>query len=179
MHSDKPRYAVILTGLPGSGKTTGASYLKELGFFVISAGDIIRKMCQAEELPILRKGLQSFGHKLLRDKGYKYFANTLLQESCGSHRTVFEGIRPVQVVKILKNAVAEAIVLYIDASDTTRRARCQLSKGISEHDYNEMTKNRLELMVLEVRSIADVIISNDDDVRSFLLSLHKAVSPLL
>ena len=170
-----PQHAVIITGLPLSGKTTASNFLKSLSFFVVSAGEIIREMCIAKGIPTTRKSLQFFGQSLLNQKGFEYFANMLLEESRGAEKVVFDGIRFVQVIKIIKTKIKKVLVIYVEADENNRKKRFNLSKGVDEMQYLEILEAPLELEVLKSKRIADVVIDNNSDKEKFLNSIYKAV----
>lgn len=179
MQMNKPRFSIILTGLHGSGKTTGATYLKKSGWYIISAGDIIREMCRLKGLSTSRKSLQEFGVKLLQEKGYEYFANIMLSKYQHSDKVVFEGIRPVQVVNLIQKAMPKVLIIFIEAKATTREKRLQMSDVFDYHDFNEIEKNPLECEVLKIKSIADAVINNDTELNYFYNDLDRVVSSFL
>src|SRR5258708_19469600 len=86
--------AVILIGLPGSGKSTGAAFLKELGFAPISAGDTIRALCEKEGLALTRENLSAYGQRMLSEHGSDYFAELLLDKPNKLQKVQFQSIRP-------------------------------------------------------------------------------------
>lgn len=177
--SDKPRFSIILTGLLGSGKTTGAAHLKKSGWDVISTGDIIREMCRQEGLQTSRKSLQEFGARLLQEKGYDYLANIMLSKCPNSDKVVFEGIRPLQVVNSIKKALPKVLIIFIEARATTREKRLKMSDDPDNHVFNEIEKNPLERDVLKIKQIADAIINNDTELNYFYSELDRIVSSFL
>jgi len=179
MKTNKPYFSIILTGLPGSGKTTGAAYLKTLGWDIISAGDIIREMCLQEGLSTSRKSLQKFGAKFLQEKGYEYFTNIMLSKYQSSNMVVFVGIRHVQIVNLIKKAMPKVLVIFIEAKTTFRKERLQMSKDPDDHNFNEIEKNPLEREVLKIKPIADVIINNEAELKYFYYQLDRIVSSFL
>lgn len=169
-------YSIILVGFPGSGKTTGAKYLKKLGWDIISAGDIIREMSIQEGLPTSRKYLQEFGARLLQEKGYEYFADIMLSKSSSSDKVVFEGIRPVQVVDLIKKALPKVLIIFIEAKSVLREKRLIKSKNIKHKDFIEMEENPLECEVMKIKPIADIVINNDTYLNYFYNELYLVVS---
>lgn len=170
-----PKQAIIIVGLPGSGKTLGASYLDKLGYYIVSAGNIIRDMCRSEGIKISRNTLQKFGKKLLQDKGFNFFTKILLQKSYGSEKVVFEGIRPVHVVNSIKSKIPKSLIIFIEANDSNRKKRLKKKNGINQNEFYEVMKEPLELEVLKIRLIADIIIKNDKNMEHFYESLRHAV----
>jgi dephospho-CoA kinase len=116
----KSRCAVFLIGLPGSGKSTGAAFLEELGFVPISAGDTIRVLCRKEGIALTRENLSNYGQRLLKEQGYEYFAGLLLDKANKFERVVFEGIRPPEVLLWLKARIAKSLIIFVEATEQER-----------------------------------------------------------
>lgn len=178
MLTNKPRFAIILTGLVGRGKTTGATHLKKSGWDVISVGDIIREMCHQEGLPTSRKSLQKFGARLLQEKGYEYFVDIILSRCQSSDRVVFEGIRSVQVVNLIKRAMPKVLIIFIEAKANYRNKRLQISNDPDNHDFNEI-ENPFEREVLKIKPIADAVINNDTDLNYFYGEIDRIASSFI
>jgi len=167
------KVAVIFTGKVGSGKSFAANVLRKEGWFIVSAGDLIRKMCKERGIPTSRKSLQSFGQNLLARYGEQHFGKLMLAEADGAEKTVFEGIRPIGAVEEIQRLVPTLLV-YIDTSPNNRLNRLHKRDGIDTGIFNELEKNELEKLVLANKSIADLVISNngcEDDFSHKVLGL--------
>jgi dephospho-CoA kinase len=154
------KVAVIFTGKVGSGKSFAANVLQKKGWFIVSAGDLIRKMCKERGVSTSRKSLQSFGQNFLDRHGEQHFGKLMLAEANGAEKIVFEGIRPIGAVKEIQRLVATLLV-YIDTSPHIRLNRLHKRDGIDAGIFNELENNELEKLVLANKSIADLVISND------------------
>lgn len=172
----RPLFSILITGSIGSGKSTAAAYLQKHGWYVISAGDVIRDMCLYEGLPTTRKALQTFGENLINRKGAEYFANILLGKSLNFEKVVFEGIRPLAVVSLLKESLPNSLVIFLEVNEANRKKRLLMRKCIDPVDFDEIINHPLEQSVLENRSIADIVINNDGNLNGFYHELDKVIS---
>jgi dephospho-CoA kinase len=165
--------AVIFTGKVGSGKSFAARVLQKEGWFIVSAGNLIRKMCKERGIPTDRESLQLFGQNLLTRHGEQYFGRLMLEEANGAEKIVFEGIRPIGAVQEIQRLVSTLLV-YIDTSPDVRLNRLHKRDGIDAEIFNELEKHELETLVLANKSIADLVISNnagEDDFSYKVLGL--------
>jgi dephospho-CoA kinase len=172
------KVAVIFTGKVGSGKSFAAKILKKEGWFIVSADDLVRKMCKERGISTSRESLQLFGQNLLDLYGERHFGKLMLAEANGAEKIVFEGIRPIGAVEEIQRLVA-TLLIYIDTSSDIRLKRLHKRDGIDENIFNELEKNELEKLVLETKSIADLVISNngcEDDFSNRVLGLiHERI----
>jgi dephospho-CoA kinase len=173
-----PKRAVILIGLPGSGKTIGAAYLKEFGFVSVSAGDVIRDLCRKEGLPLTRESLSSYGQQLLNTRGFQYFGEMLLYRACNHEMVIFEGIRPPEVVQWLKSQLPETIVIYIESPEDVRLRRL-VARGEDEHSHKLVMTAAMERDIVKFKPLADAVIENTGSLDEFHQNLRNITTPFL
>lgn len=171
--------AIFLIGLPGSGKTTAATYLKNLGFFTISAGDVIRSLCRNEGLPLTRENLSAMGRRFLSQHGEEYFAEILLRQASDKDKVVFEGIRPPKVLLWLKQRFPKTLTIFVETPEGERLDRLLISRGEDESSYRKVMEFPMEQDILQIKSHVDVTIENKGEVEDFYLDLKDAVLPML
>jgi dephospho-CoA kinase len=171
--------AIFLIGLPGSGKTTAATYLKDLGFFTISAGDVIRSLCRNEGIPLTRENLSAMGRRLLSEHGEDYFAEILLRQADDKDKVVFEGIRPPKVLLWLKERIPRTLTIFVEAPESERLERLLLARGEDESSYRKVMAYPMEQDILQIKSLVDVTVQNKGKVENFYLYLNDAVLSML
>lgn len=171
-----PDKTVVITGPPGSGKTTVATHLKNFGFpAVVAASDIIRRICIRKGIAPSRSNLQEYGERLLQKRGTTHFAKLLIKEAGNSDKAVIEGVRSPDVVRHLKNMLPQTLVVFINAPKDIRAERLNRKEELTEAEYSQMMKKPIENMVFEIRPMADVVLVNDEDIPSMLEKIDQAI----
>lgn len=165
------RLIVCLTGMPGAGKSSVASFLKEKGFSVVTMGDVIREEASRQGLEPTDINLGKMMLKLRRDLGPGAVGQIVLQKiareegSNSNNAVVIDGIRSIAEVEILKKA-GHVRVLAIHASQDTRlRHLRERGRADAPSDGDEFTgrdKRELSVGVSEAIALANEVISNND-----------------
>src|SRR5919201_5329850 len=104
--SDNKRLIVCLTGMPGAGKSSVASFLKEKGFVVVTMGDAVREEAKRQGLEPTDINLGKMMLKLRQDLGPGAVGHIVMQKlerEASSGNIVIDGIRSIPEVEILKN----------------------------------------------------------------------------
>lgn len=174
----KPKKLIILIGLPGSGKTTATNYLRgEFNLESLSAGDVVRDLCQKRGLPTTRDNLNICGGVLLNQQGYGHFGQLLLNKVT-NNVAVIEGVRPIEVVKWLKNEVESTFVVFVDVAEEVRMNRL-LTRGEDMSIFKKTILSSMETEIESFRPFADAVIANDGDTEKFYFELRSNVSGFL
>mgnify|MGYP001773067948 CR=1 FL=1 len=179
------RLAIIVVGMPGSGKSTLSLVAKELGIPVINLGDIVRE-------EVLKRGLEQNLENLLKvakqlreefgNEAIMMLAIPKIKEALSKHCIVLiDGVRSIDEVKYLKqNVDVEVMVLAIHASPLTRLQRL-IARGRSgdPKTLEELRKRDLEELswgLGNVISLADVVIVNEKSYEEFISDVRKILS---
>src|SRR3712207_7142442 len=78
--SNNKRLIVCLTGMPGAGKSSVASFLKEKGFEVVTMGDVVREEAKRQGLEPTDTNLGKMMLKLRQDLGSGAIGYIVLQK---------------------------------------------------------------------------------------------------
>src|ERR671921_2042278 len=103
------RLIVCLTGMPGAGKSSVASFLKEKGFAVVTMGDAVREEAKRQGLEPTDINLGKMMIKLRQELGPGAVGHIVLQKlardgSSSCNNVVIDGIRSIAEVEVLKDA---------------------------------------------------------------------------
>ena len=165
--SDK-RLIVCLTGMPGAGKSSVASFLKEKGFVVMTMGDVVREEAKRQGLEPTDINLGKMMLKLRQDLGPGAVGHIVLQKLArdgNSSNVVIDGIRSIAEVEVLKK-VGNVRLLAIHASQDTRfkhlKERARADAPSSGNEFAGRDKRELSVGVSEAIALANEMISNND-----------------
>jgi dephospho-CoA kinase len=167
--------------MPGAGKSTVASFLKDKGFAVVTMGDVIREEAKRQGLEPTDVNLGKMMLKLRQDLGPGAVGQIVLQklqrdhanESSGSNSSsnknssnvVIDGIRSVAEVEVLKK-VGHVRLLAIHASEDTRfmylRKRARADAPSDNDEFTGRDKRELSVGVSEAIALANEMISNNE-----------------
>lgn len=165
---DSKRLIVCLTGMPGAGKSTVASFLKEKGFASITMGDAVREEAKVQGLEPTDSNLGRLMLKLRDDLGQGAVAHLVVKkmDRDGSRgNVVIDGIRSIPEVEVLRR-VGFVRLLAIHASQDTR-FRHLLDRGRSDapsssDEFAGRDRRELSVGISEAIALADETLSNNE-----------------
>jgi dephospho-CoA kinase len=165
--SNNKRLIVCLTGMPGAGKSSVASFLKEKGFEIVTMGDVVREEAKKQGLEPTDINLGKMMLKLRQDLGpgaVGYIVLQKLTRDGSSNNVVIDGIRSIAEVEVLKK-VGHVRLLAIHASQETRfkhlKERGRADAPSSSNEFAGRDKRELSVGVSEAIALANEVISNN------------------
>jgi dephospho-CoA kinase len=166
--SNSKRLIICLTGMPGAGKSSVASFLKQKGFEVVTMGDVVREEAKRQGLEPTDINLGKMMLKLRQDLGpgaVGYIVLQKLTRDGGSSNVVIDGIRSIAEVEVLKK-VGHVRLLAIHASQDTRfkhlKERGREDAPSNTNEFAARDKRELSVGVSEAIAFANEVISNND-----------------
>jgi dephospho-CoA kinase len=164
----KQKIIICLTGMPGAGKSTIASSLKEKGFPVITMGDAVREEAKRQNLEPTDCNLGTLMLKLRTELGPGAIAHLILrkmEEDTNRKIVIIDGIRSMPEVDILKR-VGYVKLLAIHASTNTRfiytKERARFDSPSNIQDFVVRDKRELIVGISEAIALADETLSNNE-----------------
>jgi dephospho-CoA kinase len=164
----KQKIIVCLTGMPGAGKSTIASSLKEKGFLVITMGDAVREEAKRQNLEPTDCNLGTLMLKLRTELGPGAIAHLILrkmEKDTNRKIVIIDGIRSMPEVDILKS-VGYVKLLAVHASTNTRfiytKERARFDSPSSIQDFVVRDKRELTVGISEAIALADETLSNNE-----------------
>lgn len=154
--------------MPGAGKSSVASFLKEKGFVVMTMGDVVREEAKRQGLEPTDINLGKMMFELRQDLGPGAVGHIVLQKLArdgNSSNVVIDGIRSIAEVEVLKK-VGHVRLLAIHASQDTRfkhlKERARADAPSSGNEFAGRDKRELSVGVSEAIALANEMISNND-----------------
>lgn len=159
---------IVITGMPGSGKSVIAEAAKELGLSVLSMGDVLRKEAMRRGLPLTDKILGELAISLRKDFGKDYVAKVLMDDirRATGKAVVVEGVRNLEEVDFIRKEVGKVIILSVHASPSTRYTRL-LKRGRDDdpktwNEFRERDRRELDIGIGNVIALSDKILINEN-----------------
>jgi dephospho-CoA kinase len=154
--------------MPGAGKSTVASFLREKGFSVVTMGDAVREEARIQGLEPTDANLGKLMLKLRQDLGEGAIAHLVLKKlkrDGSDGNTVIDGIRSIPEVEVLRQ-VGHVKLLAIHASRETRlkylQERARADAPTSSNEFVDRDKRELSVGISEAIALADETLSNNE-----------------
>ena len=167
---------ILVTGLPGSGKSVFSDVARSLCIPVVTLGDVVREEVSRRGLEPTLENIMSIAQELRNSHGLAAIAMMALGRIRESLRyscvVVVDGVRSLEEVNYLKSEVeATTILVAIHASPLTRFRRL-ISRGRSGDPKNwdefvERDLRELSWGLGNVIALADVVFVNEGSVDEF------------
>ncbi len=172
MHARQLPYKliVLVTGMPGSGKSVFSRAASDLGLSVVCMGDAVREEARRRGLKPTRENLLRLTKELRERLGPCAVAKLtikMLQERSGKGRVlVIDGVRSLHEVELFKRSLGRCVIVAIHTSPRERfnrlRLRGRADDPKSWEEFVERDKLELRLGIGEVIALADVMLVNED-----------------
>jgi dephospho-CoA kinase len=154
--------------MPGAGKSTVASFLKEKGFAPLTMGDAVREEAKRLGLEPTDSNLGQLMLKLRHDLGQGAVAHLILKklEREGStYNLVIDGVRSIPEVQVL-GRVGHVKLLAIHASQETRyrhlTGRGRSDAPATADEFAGRDRRELSVGISEAIALADETLSNNE-----------------
>ena len=161
------KLVVCLTGMPGAGKSTIVSKLKEDGYETFSLGDGVRAEAKRQNLEPTGANLGKLMLELREKNGPGAIAE-LLKESikASTHEIIIiDGIRSIHEINVLKET-GNVKLLAVDAAPDTRfnflRERKRSDDPLTREKFEERDNREIGVGLKEIIELADESIENNN-----------------
>ena len=160
---------VLVTGMPGSGKSLVSNYLVGKGYTLLSMGDIIREIAVERRVPKTSKNLLAIAMEVRRIYGSDGVAKLLLKKinkKSDLKRIVIDGLRSISEAKTLMSMNGCIKIVSVHASPETRFKRLLKRKRPGDpknwEDFVYRDKKELSLGLGDIIAVSDMIIVNEN-----------------
>ena len=160
--------AILIIGMPGSGKDELAMVAREMGIEVINMGDIVREFTFGTGVSISMSG--EIASKERKIHGMDIWAKRTI-EKVKSNFVVVEGIRNVEEIVRFRKDMEIGLVVGISSGRDNRFSRL-LKRGREDDprnidEFSVREKRELNWGIGEALATADRYICNDSTIQEF------------
>ena len=164
---------VVVTGMPGSGKSVVARRIaEELGWPLYNMGDIVREEVVRRGLPLTSSNIERVARILREEHGQTAVARLLLDRiDRNAPGAVIDGARSLEEVRVL-SSLGPVCVVAVHASPRERfnrvMRRGRRGDAISWEEFVERDLNNIRLGIGPLIALADYMIVNEGSLEEAL-----------
>jgi len=157
---------VLVTGMPGSGKTLVSGVARELGIPVYVMGDVVREETRRRGLEPTPENLNLVAMLLRREYGDTVVAERILEKILRDKPAlaVVDGVRSIKEVEVLRS-YGEAVIVAVHASPRTRferlRRRGRPGDPRTWEEFRRRDMTELGFSLGSVIALADYMLVNE------------------
>jgi len=173
---------VIITGMPGAGKSELAQIFRDAGFPVIVMGDIIREESRRRGLEANPESTKKVMLDLREREGPGAIAIHCLDElkTHTSPTVVIEGCRSVAEVEVFEQYAESVTIVCIHSSPITRFARlCQRGREDAPPEWSSFRERDLREISVGlggVIALSDIMLINEGSIEVLYKSGRRIVA---
>lgn len=169
---------ILVTGMPGSGKTTLAECMGRYGYMIVNMGDAVRELAAQWGLEPTAQNLGLVAEKIRMEEGEAAVARRCIErlKERPSGRIIVDGVRSLEEVDAFKEAF-EVTLLAVHASPKTRFKRI-LKRGrrddtLSWEEFLRRDRRELALGLGSAIALADHMVVNEGPIENLERSAKR------
>jgi len=161
------KLVVCLTGMPGAGKSTIVSKLKEENYETFSLGDGVRAEAKRQNLEPTGENLGKLMLELRQKNGPGAIAELIKEsiEKSNHEIIIIDGIRSIHEINVLKET-GNLKLLAVEASSETRfnflTQRKRSDDPLTREKFEERDNREISVGLQEIIELADETIENNN-----------------
>lgn len=170
---DTAKLVVGLGGMPGSGKSIVVEVAKELGYSVVTMGDVVREQTRLRGLEPTPQNVGKVMLELRAQEGNYVIAKKCIPkiQEQPTNRVLIDGLRSLFEADIFKENFSKFVLVAVHAPPKARFERLRL-RGRSDDPktfdvFHERDMRELGVGLGGVIGLAEKIIVNDDSIEGF------------
>lgn len=161
--------AIIFCGMPGSGKSVGATVAKDLGIPVFVMGDVVREEAAHQQLQYTPQTLGKVMIELRKQIGPAVIAQRVIAKfpDESENNVVIDGARSEAEIKTFQEAVNHVLVVAVHAAPHIRferlRQRGREDDAITHDVFLARDRRELDVGLGRIIAQADIMIVNEGE----------------
>lgn len=176
---------IVITGMPGAGKSAAVEVARQMGLPVYSMGDRVREVVLSRGLPLTPEVVGAVANAERESQGPDIWAKrTLAVIPQGTRVAVIDGTRSGAEVEAFRSkaGLAAVTVLSLQASPTTRRGRlfrrARSDDELTHRGFEARDRRELGWGIGEAVARADLTVVNEGPLEAFRAELARVLSAL-
>ncbi|MDV3104851.1 dephospho-CoA kinase [Thermococcus waiotapuensis] len=180
---------ILVTGMPGSGKSKIVEEFERRGFPSVSMGDIVREETVKRGLELTKENVARVSIRLRQELGQNAIAKLAVEKVRellkGSNVVVIDGVRSLDEVGTFRSAFPGEKIIII-AVHTPPRQRFERLRGRGREDdpktwedFEERDWKELKFGIGGVIAMADYMIVNDGPQKDYEKKVRETVELIL
>ncbi|ANF22156.1 dephospho-CoA kinase [Thermococcus piezophilus] len=180
---------IIVTGMPGSGKSKIVWEFARRGIPHVSMGDVVREEAERRGIPKTKEGMAKVSIRLRQELGQNAVAKLTVpkvRELLEKHRVVIiDGVRSLDEIGTFRSAFPdEEIVIFAVHTPPRQRFKRLRERGRSDdpqswEDFEERDWKELKFGIGNVIAMADYMIVNDGPKEEYEKKVKELVERIL
>jgi len=178
---------VLVTGMPGSGKSVVSEAARKVGYGVVRMGDAIREIAAELGRQATDESLGDIAISIRAKYGAEIVARLTLHKACTVYKStpvVIEGVRSLEEVNFFKRHATRCYLVAVHASPKTRFSRlARRGRSDDPHNWEEFVRRDLRELSMGLGSVialADILLINEEKpLEEFVEEAVKILSRLL
>lgn len=160
-------FVVCTVGLKGSGKSILSEAAAELGYQVISLGEVVKMELASRNIPPTEANVRSFSLEIRQKMGpaaVAILSDKLVKSD--SSKVVFDGLRSLEEYEYFRRRYDECVLIAVHASPRTRYNRIMARRRPDDpktfEDFRKHEEVELSFGIGSLLALADYHLVNED-----------------
>lgn len=160
---------ILITGMPGSGKTTISSFMEKNGFEIITMGDVIRELAKARGIEPTPSNLGQLAERIRKRKGKAAVAEECIRimDKINKRKIAVDGTRSLEEVKTFKEHFKTRLVAVHSRPQTRYKRLKQRNRKDDPDDWIEFVerdRRELDFGIGSIIALADYMLVNEEGI---------------
>jgi dephospho-CoA kinase len=175
---------IIITGMPGAGKSEVADVFRKNGYPIIVMGDVIREETKRRGLEANRANTKKIAVELRKKDGPGAVAKHCIEKmkETNAETIVIEGCRSLAEIDVFDNYAETVTIVSVHASPSTRFARLK-NRGRDDaplewDSFRERDLGEISFGLGGVIAMSDIILINESTIEELRLKSEEIAKRL-
>ncbi|MDR1584348.1 MAG: ribonuclease H-like domain-containing protein [Prevotellaceae bacterium] len=172
------KFVVGFSGGLSAGKTTAGEYLKSNGYTYGRFSMVIKDLVEKGGKKPIRSNLQEMGEYVNREKGQRWLCQELIERFFRNEgKIVIDGLRFPDDHAYLKEKYGRHFIhIHITCDEHIRKERYEACGGVNDTPFYYAINHNVEKDVAKLSKLADVIITNNQNIDYLYTQLNRYIN---